>query len=476
MIMSYVSRCELRKAYEDCIQKKRLTTNANNFEIDDNVKLENLYIELNSMKYTIGKSIVFLLFEDIRHPCKAYREVFAADFKDRIVHHLLINRLLPTIEEYLIDDNYACRKGKGTLYGVLRCQEKLKIASCNGTIKELYILKGDFHNCFNTFDKRKIYKLFEKFVINNFPNDKNMIFNLWLLKMIISHCPQKEGNYIRKQNKKYWSFINPQKSLFNLDDDHGIAVGNLTSQVFANFFLSLFDNYIKYVLKYEYYGRYVDDFYLIHYSKDKLLNDYKLLCQFAEDVLEMKINTNKLYIQHYSKGVRFIGYMIYWNRMYLKTKTIQKFVKAVHQIERIILERFSGNMNISVITAKRIMSTWNSYIGMFTHTNSYNEMLRVIRNLNPIVKEKMLKVFSFDTKGFIRLRKHMKAVEFNSIMYGRNKTSICLPENNSNENISAYYSAHIHKQTKAEEYEMLKNLGLDYSYLKKNKNSNDLPF
>lgn len=133
-------------------------------------------------------------------------------------------------------------------------------------------------------------------------------------------------------------------------------------------------------------------------------------------------------------------------------------------------------MNISVITAKRIMSTWNSYIGMFTHTNSYNEMLRVIRNLNPIVKEKMLKVFSFDTKGFIRLRKHMKAVEFNSIMYGRNKTSICLPENNSNENISAYYSAHIHKQTKAEEYEMLKNLGLDYSYLKKNKNSNDLPF
>lgn len=57
------------------------------------------------MKYTIGKSIVFLLFEDIRHPCKAYREVFAADFKDRIVHHLLINRLLPTVEEHLIDDN-----------------------------------------------------------------------------------------------------------------------------------------------------------------------------------------------------------------------------------------------------------------------------------------------------------------------------------------------------------------------------------
>ena len=43
MIMSYVSKWELRKAYEDCIQKKRLTTNANNFEIDDNVKLNHIY-------------------------------------------------------------------------------------------------------------------------------------------------------------------------------------------------------------------------------------------------------------------------------------------------------------------------------------------------------------------------------------------------------------------------------------------------
>ena len=184
--MSYVSRSELRKAYEDCIRPKRQTTNAINFEIDDNEKLENLYQELNSMTYTIGKSIVFLLFDkNFIH----YREVFAADFKDRIVHHLLINRLLPKVEEQLIDDSYACRKEKGTLYGALRCQMHLKAASKDGTASELYILKGDFHNCFNTFDKRKIYKLFEKFIIENFSDDKNMIFNLWLLKMIIDHCP-----------------------------------------------------------------------------------------------------------------------------------------------------------------------------------------------------------------------------------------------------------------------------------------------
>ena len=104
------------------------------------------------MTYTIGKSIVFLLFDNTKKP---YREVFAGDFKDRIVHHLLINRILPKVEEQLIDDNYACRKNKGTLYGALRCQEHLKNASNNGLVKELFILKGDFKNCFNTFDKRK---------------------------------------------------------------------------------------------------------------------------------------------------------------------------------------------------------------------------------------------------------------------------------------------------------------------------------
>lgn len=301
-----------------------------------------------------------------------------------------------------------------------------------------------------------------------------MIFNLWLLKMIIDHCPQHNGKYIRKQNKKYWIKIKPEKTLFNLDDYRGLAVGNLSSQIFANFFLNLFDRYVL-SFGYEHYGRYVDDFYLIHTSKEKLLSDYKLLCKFAESVLEMKINTNKLYIQHYSKGVKFVGYMIYQNRIYLINQTIRKFKKTIHEIEKTVLERFPENMNMTLIFAKRIMPTWNSYIGMFMHTNSYNIMLNILRNLNPEVKRKMMKVFSFDTQGFIRLRKHMKKVEFNSLVYDKNKTSICLSENNlSAGNESIYYSKHIHKQTKAEEYEMLKALGLNGKVLKKNKN--ELPF
>ena len=106
-----------------------------------------------------------------------------------------------------------------------------------------------------------------------------------------------------------------------------------------------------------------------------------------------------------------------------------------------------------------------------------NIMISILRNLNLEIKLKLQKVFYFDTYGFIRLRKHMKNVEFNSLVYDKNKTLICLPENNlSDGNESIYYSTHMHKQTKAEEYEFLKISGLDYSHLKKNKTDNELPF
>ena len=150
--MSYVSRYELRLAYEDCIRRKHNTDNAVNFEIDDNEKLESLYYELNTMTYTIGKSIVFTLLDIKGH---AYREVFAAEFKDRIVHHLLVNRLIDYMNKYdLIDDNYACRKEKGTLYGAKRCQYKLIQCSNNGKGKNTTIIKGDFKNFFNSLNKK----------------------------------------------------------------------------------------------------------------------------------------------------------------------------------------------------------------------------------------------------------------------------------------------------------------------------------
>ena len=425
--MSYVSRNELYAAYYDCIHKKRQTTNAINFEINETYNIERLYIELNSMSYTIGKSIVFLLTDQEGNPS---REVFAADFRDRVVHHLLYNRLIATFEKYgFIYDNYACRSGKGVLFGAHRCQEQLQHALKDSSPSELYILKADFKNCFNTLNKTLIYAEIEKFIIQHMPNDKNMIFNLWLLKLILYHCPQHEGNYICRSKKRSWKLLKPEKSLFNLDSAHGIAVGNLTSQIFANFYIGLMDYYIKNVLHYRFYGRYVDDFYIIHDNKKQLIDDYyNKICVFAK-TMDMQINTNKLYIQHYTKGVKFIGYMIFHNRMYICNSTKTKIFKTIKDIENVVKQRYPRDIdNITLTHAKRILPTWNSYMGMLSHVNGYNIKLKIMNDF-PFLINKMKKVFAFDTSFYIRLRKHMKLLDKKALLYGCNHIRVILSEN-----------------------------------------------
>ena len=306
--MSYVSRYELRLAYEDCIRRKHNTDNAVNFEIDDNEKIESLYYELNTMTYTIGKSIVFTLLDIKGH---AYREVFAAEFKDRIVHHLLVNRLIDYMNKYdLIDDNYACRKEKGTLYGAKRCQYKLIQCSNNGKEKNTTIIKGDFKNFFNSLNKEMIYNKLEKFIIQYMSDDRNMIFNLYLCKLIVMHCPQHDGNYIRKQPLRFWNGLPEHKCMFNCDDNHSIAVGNLTSQIFANFYLSLFDHYIVDILGYKYYGRYVDDWYIITNDIDNIGTNYRKIREFANS-MDLTINVEKSFSAMKSFNAFNSYYLIY---------------------------------------------------------------------------------------------------------------------------------------------------------------------
>ena len=119
----YVSYEELYLAYLACRQNKRRKRNAIIFEMDSYVELYELYCELNFMTYEVGTSIVFC----VDYPTK--REVFAANFRDRIIHHLLINRLTSYFEKEFIDDNYSCRIGKGTEYGIQRCYDKIKECS-----------------------------------------------------------------------------------------------------------------------------------------------------------------------------------------------------------------------------------------------------------------------------------------------------------------------------------------------------------
>ena len=122
----------LFQAYYDARKNKRSTINALAFEIDYESKLFLLYNEIKTETYKIGKSICFISFKPVK------REIFAADFRDRIVHHLIYNYISPIFERLFLNDIYSCRIGKGTLYGIKRLNHF--ICSCSKNPKRLLFL------------------------------------------------------------------------------------------------------------------------------------------------------------------------------------------------------------------------------------------------------------------------------------------------------------------------------------------------
>ncbi len=125
---------ELFEAYFNCRSNKRRTNNAFAFEVDYENNLIKLYKEINSGLYNPGKSIAFIVIKPVK------REIFAANFRDRIVHHLIINKLNPLFEKEFIHDSFACRVGKGTHYGIRRIDHFIRTCSQNYT--EVYYSKN----------------------------------------------------------------------------------------------------------------------------------------------------------------------------------------------------------------------------------------------------------------------------------------------------------------------------------------------
>lgn len=213
------------KAYYDCRKHKRRTCNALLFELDYEHNLYLLWREVNTYTYEIGRSIAFLVYRP------KLREVFAADFRDRIIHHLIMQRLEPLFEEYFIDSNYNCRKGKGTLYGIKDLQRQIETVT-EGFTKPAWIGKFDIQSFFTSINKKILLKNLLRFIEEKYDAlDKELL--IYLVTSVVNNCPQK--NCIRKCPLSEWDKLEPKKSLFHCPDYIGLPIGNLTSQCFANF-------------------------------------------------------------------------------------------------------------------------------------------------------------------------------------------------------------------------------------------------
>lgn len=209
------------------------------------------------------------------------RIVKAGSFKDKIVQHSLCdNVLLPLFQNEFIYDNYAGQIGKGTLCGLDRLsyhmQKFYNQYGMNG-----YILKCDISKFFYTISHN-------------------------ILKEIVGyHVLDRDVYWLCEQ------FIDSTEGL-------GIPLGNQVSQVFALLYLNGLDYFIKTELGIEYYGRYMDDFYLIHPDKEYLKYCLFAIQQYVES-LELTLN-NKTQIIPFKNGIKFLGFHTY----IIDGKTVRK--------------------------------------------------------------------------------------------------------------------------------------------------------
>ncbi len=162
----------LRIAYYNCRKTKRKTINALKYELDLEDNLNNLKIDLVNRSYQPGQSICFVV--TVPKP----REIFAADFRDRIVHHVLINQVEQIWEQQVfIEDSYACRIGKGHHFAARRFAKFVSTYAYYGQF--------DIQSFFSSIHKPTLYNCFSQVILNQKKPDlwKNEV--LWLAKTII---------------------------------------------------------------------------------------------------------------------------------------------------------------------------------------------------------------------------------------------------------------------------------------------------
>lgn len=359
---------EVFTAYYECRKNKRRTCNALRFEANYEANLVQLHREINNGTYEIGRSIAFI----VAHPTK--REVFAADFRDRIVHHLIVHRLEPLFERVFIEDNYNCRKGKGVLYGVKRLHEQIRECSENYT-RSCWIMKNDLQGFFMSIHKPTLWRMLEDFIKKNYTED-DIDLLLDLTKKVVLNAP--ELNCVRRSPLWMWDGLAKNKSLFTSGRDYGLPIGNLTSQIFANFYLHAFDVAMK--KKFVWYGRYVDDFYTIARNKKELLEAVPIMRKYLKEQLGVTLHPKKLYLQHYTKGVKFTGSVIKKQLMYAGSRTVGNMLYAMRRFNKLARE----DPTYMADNAEHFVSSMNSYFGFLSHYKTYAIRHKIVDEIFPI--------------------------------------------------------------------------------------------
>ncbi len=347
----------LLSAYYQCRRNKAWTEAAAAFEIHYEAGPLKLRDEIQAGRYRPQPSITFL----VEWP--TLREVFAAMFRDRIVQTWIAQRIEPLFEAQFIAASFNCRKGKGTLAAVKHLHEAIREKSENYT-RDCWVLKYDLKGFFMSINRAMVTDKLCRFIRERY-KCADVETLVYLTQVTLLNSPA-EGCIIQGDPRK-WEELPPNKSLFTVPEGYGLPIGNITSQLVANFLLDETDHYLTETLGLD-IDRYVDDTATVDCDKEKLLLAMPLIREHLWQTAEVRVNPKKYYLQHYKKGVKFLGTVIKGERIYIANRTLGKAMCRLHGFNRQAEERGAAWCKAN---AEHFVSCINSYLGLMRQGQEY---------------------------------------------------------------------------------------------------------
>ena len=298
--------------------------------------LAGIYAELISGSYIMSDYHEFFIHD----PKK--RLIMALPFKDRIVHWAIYQILNPWFDRIYIDNSFACRVGKGSHIAI----EKLYDVERNMFLhnKNPYALKLDVAKYFHRVDHEVLLHILDRYIKD--------IRIMELLEMIICNDGKHPFGV---------ELTDDGKSTGNRIRGKGIPIGNLTSQLFANIYLNVLDQFCKHDLHVKNYFRYMDDLIIIEENKFKLKEILKRIKEFLFEELQL-ITNKKTKIFPLSQGVDFCGYRVMYDHIRIRGSSHRKMLKAIKHAMKCYLD---GDYN-----KKQVKELFASYYGMLIHADT----------------------------------------------------------------------------------------------------------
>lgn len=320
-------------AFRKAAKGRRRRASVAEFDLNLAENLLKLQTELKEGRYHPGGYTSF----HIHDPKK--RLISAAPFRDRVVHHALVNLIEPIFERKFIYDTYANRKGKGTHKALDRATQFMR--------RFEYVLSMDICQYFPSIDHQVLQEnLFQSVQEARTKN---------LCRQIIA-----SGQGVLQE--EYEMVFFPHDTLFSANRPRGLPIGNLTSQFFANIYLSPLDHFIKRKLKCKGYLRYVDDMLLFANSKKELHKWRKEIILFLEN-LRLNIHENSAQPRPVRIGVPFLGFQVFPDYRRLKRR------KAIHARRR--LKALSAQYRAGEIDKEKINGSVQAWIAHAEHGDTW---------------------------------------------------------------------------------------------------------